>query len=67
MKLAAEFFHRGALDVARDLVGKGIVRRLSDGTLLSERISETEAYCTISVAYNYECGELHDTTALYGL
>ena len=45
MKLAAEFFHRGALDVARDLVGKVIVRRLSDGTLLSERISETEAYC----------------------
>ncbi len=30
--------------VAPDLVGKLLVRRLSDGTLLRERIAETEAY-----------------------
>ena len=43
-RLTEEFFHRDCLDVAPDLAGKIIVRRLSDGTLLKERIAETEAY-----------------------
>ncbi|MBQ8960173.1 MAG: DNA-3-methyladenine glycosylase [Ruminococcus sp.] len=43
-KLTAEFFHRDVLEVATDLVGKVIVRRLPDGSLLRERIAETEAY-----------------------
>lgn len=43
-KLGKDFFHRDALDVAPDLVGKIIVRRLPDGTELRERIAETEAY-----------------------
>lgn len=44
MRLGEEFFHRDALTVARELVGKVIVRKLSDGTILRERIAETEAY-----------------------
>ncbi len=43
-KLTEKFFRRDALEVAPDLVGKVIVRRLEDGTLLRERIAETEAY-----------------------
>lgn len=42
--LNEDFFHRDALVVAPELVGKIIVRRLNDGTELRERITETEAY-----------------------
>jgi len=44
MRLGAEFFARDVLDVAPELVGKVLVRRLPDGTELRERIAETEAY-----------------------
>lgn len=44
MRLGEDFFHRDCLEVAPDLVGKFIVRRLPDGTVLREQISETEAY-----------------------
>ena len=44
-KLGEEFFHRPCLAVARELVGKVLVRRMPDGSLLRLRISETEAYC----------------------
>lgn len=44
MRLTADFFGRDVLEVAPDLVGKIIVRRLDDGTELRERIAETEAY-----------------------
>lgn len=44
MKLTEEFFNRDALEVAPELVGKILVRRLEDGTLIRERIAETEAY-----------------------
>ncbi len=43
-RISAEFFHRDALEVAPDLVGKILVHRLPDGTELRERIAETEAY-----------------------
>ena len=39
-----EFFRRDVLCVAPDLVGRILVRRLPDGTLLRARITETEAY-----------------------
>lgn len=42
--LDADFFHRDVLEVAPELVGKIVAHRLSDGTVLRERISETEAY-----------------------
>lgn len=44
VKLTEKFFHRDALEVAPELVGKIIVHRLDDGTLIRERIAETEAY-----------------------
>ena len=44
-KLDVPFFHRPCLTVAQALVGKVLVHRMPDGTLLRLRISETEAYC----------------------
>ena len=44
-KLDYDFFHRPCLTVARELVGKWLVHRLPDGTILRLRISETESYC----------------------
>ena len=43
-RLGADFFHRDCLAVAPDLVGKLLLRQLPDGTILQERIAETEAY-----------------------
>lgn len=43
-RLGADFFHRDCLEVAPDLVGKLLIRQLPDGTILQERIAETEAY-----------------------
>jgi DNA-3-methyladenine glycosylase len=42
--LAPEFFRRPALRVARELVGKVLVRRHADGRLEAAVIHETEAY-----------------------
>ena len=44
-KLDYDFFQRPCLTVAEELVGKILVHRLADGTVLRLRISETEAYC----------------------
>jgi DNA-3-methyladenine glycosylase len=44
MKLGRDFFSRDCLEVAPELVGKIIVHRLSDGTVIRVRITETEAY-----------------------
>lgn len=43
-KLTNEFFHRPCLAVARELVGKVLVRSTEQGEIRL-RISETEAYC----------------------
>lgn len=43
-KLTEDFFWRDCLIVAPELVGKILVRKLPDGTLIKERIYETEAY-----------------------
>ena len=42
--LTREFYNRDTLTVARDLLGRDIVRVLEDGTELVCRITETEAY-----------------------
>ena len=42
-KLGRDFFDRDTVEVARDLLGKILVRRV-DGMILSGRITETEAY-----------------------
>lgn len=44
MILGKEFFDRDCLEVAPDLVGKVIVRRLESGEEIRVRITETEAY-----------------------
>ncbi|MGB0416745.1 MAG: DNA-3-methyladenine glycosylase [Coraliomargarita sp.] len=38
------FFNRSTLDVARDLLGKQLCRRLENGKIIRARITETEAY-----------------------
>ncbi len=42
--LDAEFFRRPATRVARDLLGKVLVRRLESGEIVVAVIHETEAY-----------------------
>lgn len=42
--LTLSFFNRPTVEVARDLLGKTLVRRLPDGTELAYTITETEAY-----------------------
>lgn len=44
MKLDYSFFHRECLTVARELVGKVLVRKTAGGEIRM-RITETEAYC----------------------
>lgn len=55
--LTREFYNRDTLTVARELLGRDIVRVLEDGTALRCRITETEAYIgrldRACHAYNY--------------
>ena len=44
MRLEDTFYQRDCLLVAPDLVGKLLVRTLPDGTQITLRIAETEAY-----------------------
>ena len=43
-RLLREFYDRDTVAVARDLLGRCLVRRLEDGAVLVGRITETEAY-----------------------
>lgn len=56
--LTREFYARDTLTVARDLLGREIVRVLGDGTVLRCRITEAEAYIgrmdKACHAYNYK-------------
>lgn len=44
-RLTKEFFSRDTVTVARELIGKGLVRVFHSGELRRYRITETEAYC----------------------
>lgn len=44
-RLSADFFRRDTLTVARELLGKNLIRVFSSGETRSYRITETEAYC----------------------
>ena len=65
-RLKYEFYHRPCLQVAQDLVGKWLVRRLPSGELLRLRISETEAYCgEADTACHAHKGRTKRTEVLY--
>jgi DNA-3-methyladenine glycosylase len=65
-KLTYEFYHRPCLQVARELVGKWLVRRLPSGEVLRLRISETEAYCgKADTACHAHKGRTKRTEVLY--
>lgn len=65
-KLTYEFYYRPCLQVARDLVGKWLVRRLPSGEILRLRISETEAYCgEADTACHAHKGRTKRTEVLY--
>ena len=60
------FFHRPCLDVARDLVGKVLAYRMSDGSVARLRISETECYCgEADTACHAHKGRTHRTEVMY--
>ena len=60
------FYHRPCLQVARELVGKWLVRRLPSGEMLRLRISETEAYCgEADTACHAHKGRTKRTEVLY--
>jgi DNA-3-methyladenine glycosylase len=42
--LPATFFERPVLEVAKELIGASLVRRMPDGNTLSLMLSEVEAY-----------------------
>ena len=44
-RLQESFYRRQCLTVAKDLIGKWLVRRLPSGDVLRLQITETEAYC----------------------
>ncbi len=65
-RIREEFFHRPCLEVARDLVGKVLVRKTADGELRL-RISETEAYCgEADTACHAHKGRTRRTEVMYG-
>ena len=65
-RLKYDFYHRPCLDVARDLVGRWLVRRLPSGEILRLRISETEAYCgEADTACHAHKGRTKRTEVLY--
>ena len=67
MNLAAEFFNRDCLELAPDLVGKLIVRKMPDGQLRTLRITETEAYRgEEDTACHAHKGRTKRTEILYG-
>lgn len=67
MRLGIEFYNKGALDLAKDLLGKVIVRNI-DGQILKARITETEAYIgAIDKASHAYGGKITERTKpLYG-
>ena len=65
-KLLYPFYNRPCLEVARDLVGKVLVRRMGDEELRL-RISETEAYCgEADTACHAHKGRTKRTEVMYG-
>lgn len=65
--LTEKFFRRDCLAVAPELVGKILVRKMPDDTIIKERISETEAYGgEADKACHASKGRTKRTEILYG-
>lgn len=65
-RLGEDFFHRDALEVAPDLVGKILVSKIN-GEEIRVRITETEAYCgEADTACHAHKGRTKRTEVLYG-
>jgi DNA-3-methyladenine glycosylase len=65
-KLGRRFYQRPAIDLARDLIGKVLVRRI-DGKTLRARIVETEAYVgTHDLACHAAKGRTKRTEIMFG-
>ena len=66
MKLGYDFYHRPCPEVAKELVGKVMVRRVGD-EVLRLRITETECYCGESdTACHASKGRTKRTEVMYG-
>jgi len=67
MRLSEDFFNRDTVKVARDLLGKFLVRRIGNKTI-SAMITETEAYCgPEDLASHASKGLIHRTKVMFGL
>ncbi len=65
--LPLSFFNRPTVEVARDLIGKTLVRRFPDGTQTALRITETEAYDgPLDLACHAAKGRTPRTEVMYG-
>ena len=66
MKLGYDFYHRPCPEVAKELVGKVLVRRVGD-EVLRLRITETECYCGANdTACHASKGRTKRTEVMYG-
>lgn len=69
MKLKREFYLRDAVSVARDLLGKVIVKKREDGKIFSGRITEVEAYMGINdkASHSYKNKKTKRTEVMYNI
>jgi DNA-3-methyladenine glycosylase len=66
-RLGAGFYLRDVLEVAPDLLGKVLARRLGDGTVIRARITEVEAYRgTEDLACHASRGKTERTKVMFG-
>jgi len=65
-RLPRAFFARPSLEVAPELIGQVLARRLDDGTRLSARIVEVEAYDELDPASHSFRGRTPRTDVMFG-